>query len=263
MGNVLARLKGRSLIDGGQDKEICKGTVTINTTPPNYNQKAVSRLIKERRLAPFYPDDPEKLRKRLEKHHRRPLRGPRNHKKTFSPVTKEWLTTDMIECPICFSTYPRNINRTCCCNQPICTLCFVNLRMHNNRRICCPYCNKVALGVLYDSPQMMMAKERGAPLEEGSCNDNLGTDPLKLPTDAGIINPNSNTHQSANFYYVRRPGMASGPQNLVNGQNRQRQDSYRGSNPYRPPASTTSPSQAEHPSHRSYYYYQYSMSPFQ
>lgn len=32
------------------------------------------------------------------------------------------------ECPICFLYYPRNLNMTRCCSQPICTECFVQMK---------------------------------------------------------------------------------------------------------------------------------------
>lgn len=261
MGNALARISSRHIVDGGQDREIAKRSTSVIPPTKTYNEKAVSKLIQERRLAPFYPDDPQTLIKSIESLSRRPFRLRRS-KKTSSPVSKDWLTTDMVECPICFSSYPKNINKTCCCNQPICTLCFVNLRMHSNRRICCPYCNQVSLGVIYDSPQMIMMKERGG---SGACS-NLAEQRLDH-SQAGIHNQEA-SNSSANFYYVRRSTAVgdtatSQQSSSVQGQNRQRQSNYNNrSNPYRPPAPSSQSNSASHPSHRTYYY-QYSLFPFQ
>ncbi|KAF9971976.1 SNF1-interacting protein [Actinomortierella ambigua] len=57
-----------------------------------------------------------------------------------------------IECPICFLYYPRNINRTRCCDKPICTECFVQIKRHESSPTetpACPYCVEPHFGVLY------------------------------------------------------------------------------------------------------------------
>jgi len=59
-----------------------------------------------------------------------------------------------IECPICFLYYPRNINYTRCCDQPICTECFIQIKrtFSNPEPTCCPYCVQPNFGVIYFSP---------------------------------------------------------------------------------------------------------------
>jgi len=59
-----------------------------------------------------------------------------------------------IECPICFLYYPRNINYTRCCDQPICTECFIQIKrtFSNPEPTCCPYCVQSNFGVIYFSP---------------------------------------------------------------------------------------------------------------
>ncbi|ORX84243.1 hypothetical protein BCR32DRAFT_266457 [Anaeromyces robustus] len=59
-----------------------------------------------------------------------------------------------IECPICFLYYPRNINYTRCCDQPICTECFIQIKrtFSNPEPTCCPYCVQPNFGVTYLSP---------------------------------------------------------------------------------------------------------------
>jgi len=59
-----------------------------------------------------------------------------------------------IECPICFLYYPRNINYTRCCDQPICTECFIQIKrtFQNPEPTCCPYCVQPNFGVTYLSP---------------------------------------------------------------------------------------------------------------
>ncbi|KAL2149209.1 hypothetical protein VTH82DRAFT_8557 [Thermothelomyces myriococcoides] len=87
-----------------------------------------------------------------------------------------FLYKNAIECPICFLAYPPYLNHTRCCNQPICSECFVQIKRpdphfpegHNendpNRSAeesagllvsepaCCPYCTQPDFGVTYDPP---------------------------------------------------------------------------------------------------------------
>ncbi|GJQ11879.1 hypothetical protein GpartN1_g3670.t1 [Galdieria partita] len=48
------------------------------------------------------------------------------------------------ECPICFYFYSQ-VNRSSCCNKPICTNCFVYIQRKIRKK--CPYCNKCGLEV--------------------------------------------------------------------------------------------------------------------
>lgn len=80
------------------------------------------------------------------------------------------------ECPICFLTYPPHLNHTRCCDQPICSECFVQIKRpdphfpegHNendpnnnpeesagllvSEPACCPYCTQPDFGVTYEPP---------------------------------------------------------------------------------------------------------------
>jgi len=76
------------------------------------------------------------------------------------------------ECPICFLYYPRYLNVSRCCLQPICTECFVQIKRldphppHDDpgaqsnetphtlisEEACCPYCASCDFGVTYDPP---------------------------------------------------------------------------------------------------------------
>ncbi|KAF9519928.1 hypothetical protein BS47DRAFT_1008038 [Hydnum rufescens UP504] len=64
-----------------------------------------------------------------------------------------------VECPICFLYYPPNINRTRCCDHPICTECFVQIKRSEpttthivSEPACCPYCMQPNFGVTYAAP---------------------------------------------------------------------------------------------------------------
>ena len=85
------------------------------------------------------------------------------------------------ECPICFLTYPPYLNQTRCCDQPICSECFVQIRRpdpHQPEHVveaqnrdpnegpraedppetlisepsACPYCQQPEFGVTYEPP---------------------------------------------------------------------------------------------------------------
>ncbi|KAG9248705.1 hypothetical protein BJ878DRAFT_308617 [Calycina marina] len=93
-----------------------------------------------------------------------------------------FLYKDATECPICFLYYPPYLNKTRCCDQPICSECFVQIKRpdphppeheHNDpsnpapppessiveseslvsEPAMCPYCQQVEFGVTYDPPQ--------------------------------------------------------------------------------------------------------------
>lgn len=80
------------------------------------------------------------------------------------------------ECPICFLYYPPYLNHTRCCDQPICSECFVQIKRpdphfpegHDNQEnpednpdaadmlisepAQCPYCQQPEFGITYDPP---------------------------------------------------------------------------------------------------------------
>ncbi|KAK4153842.1 hypothetical protein C8A00DRAFT_33388 [Chaetomidium leptoderma] len=87
-----------------------------------------------------------------------------------------FLYKDATECPICFLTCPPYLNHTRCCDQPICSECFVQIKRpdphfpeghnendpnHNpeetagllvSEPACCPYCTQPDFGVTYEPP---------------------------------------------------------------------------------------------------------------
>ncbi|RDW71758.1 hypothetical protein BP5796_07792 [Coleophoma crateriformis] len=86
-----------------------------------------------------------------------------------------FLYKDSIECPICFIYYPPYLNKTRCCDQLICSECFVQIKRPDphppehgdspsttpateepealvSEPACCPYCQQPEFGVTYDPP---------------------------------------------------------------------------------------------------------------
>jgi hypothetical protein len=87
-----------------------------------------------------------------------------------------FLYKDATECPICFIYYPPYLNKTRCCDQPICSECFVQIKrpdphppehsdpssppvepQENPEALVsepanCPYCQQAEFGVTYEPP---------------------------------------------------------------------------------------------------------------
>ncbi|GAA5996171.1 Sip5p [Rhodotorula paludigena] len=67
--------------------------------------------------------------------------------------------TKALECPICFLYYPPNMVHTRCCDQPICTECFVQIKRAEptpthleSEPACCPFCMEPNFGCIYEKP---------------------------------------------------------------------------------------------------------------
>lgn len=87
-----------------------------------------------------------------------------------------FLYKDAAECPICFLYYPPYLNKTRCCDQPICSECFVQIKRpephppeHHgepgdpppepqedgtlvSEPACCPFCVQAEFGITYEPP---------------------------------------------------------------------------------------------------------------
>ncbi|KAH7103829.1 hypothetical protein BKA62DRAFT_694794, partial [Auriculariales sp. MPI-PUGE-AT-0066] len=64
-----------------------------------------------------------------------------------------------VECPICLLYYPPNINHSRCCDQAICTECFIQIKRAEptpnhlvSEPAACPYCVRDNFGVVYTPP---------------------------------------------------------------------------------------------------------------
>ncbi|GAA5991274.1 hypothetical protein JCM5350_005314 [Sporobolomyces pararoseus] len=64
-----------------------------------------------------------------------------------------------LECPICFLYYPPNMVHTRCCDQPICTECFVQIKRAEptpthleSEPAACPFCMEPNFGCVYEKP---------------------------------------------------------------------------------------------------------------
>ncbi|CAG8460422.1 9536_t:CDS:2, partial [Cetraspora pellucida] len=188
MGNTIGKDKGEETVDGGQ--LVPNGVYKV---PQDWDYRSVRKFIIERKLAPFYKglsDYDESWDEVTLTTHNLPKAGEGKKNATFSgecqsqgsreikrastlnvagatkgketsPVKtlESQLYKGAVECPICFLYYPRNINYSRCCDQPICTECFVQIKRPesgslgaNNSSAVCPYCVEPNFGVYYKSP---------------------------------------------------------------------------------------------------------------
>lgn len=163
----------------------------IYTGPKDWNQSIVAQLICERKLAPFYRpledfdeswDDEQILAHRKElptdadgaqpessssRSDTISLASKSSHKRGHNNNNSKDLTRypeaaiykGAAECPICFLYYPPNINHSRCCDQAICTECFVQIKRAEpdpkhlvSEPASCPYCVQENFGVVYAPP---------------------------------------------------------------------------------------------------------------
>ncbi|KAI0340584.1 hypothetical protein BDW22DRAFT_1359978 [Trametopsis cervina] len=192
MGN--ASSSGR----GQQEDTVDFGYLTpqgVYTGPRDWNQAIVTQLIIDRRLAPFYRpledyeeswDDEQILAHMKEPqpqetpdadtagtradtvsvtssssrtHHKRPSASSKDASKESPKQPEVGIYRDAAECPICFLYYPSNINHSRCCDQAICTECFVQIKRADpttthlvSEPASCPYCVQENFGVVYTAP---------------------------------------------------------------------------------------------------------------
>ncbi|KAF8491946.1 hypothetical protein JB92DRAFT_1256198 [Gautieria morchelliformis] len=184
MGNSVSGSKDRQI-----DETVDFGFLSpqgVYTGPQDWNQQVVGHLIVDRKLAPFYRpleeyddswDDDRILAARKGNPNAPPPPPPdlsasasstskfhhhknanKTGKETFRP-TEASVYRGAVECPICFLYYPSNINRSRCCDQAICTECFVQIKRAEpttthlvSEPASCPYCVQENFGVTYNPP---------------------------------------------------------------------------------------------------------------
>ncbi|XP_014557036.1 hypothetical protein COCVIDRAFT_15668 [Bipolaris victoriae FI3] len=119
------------------------------------------------------------------------------------------------ECPICFMYYPPHLNRTRCCDQPICSECFVQIKRPDphppehhgepgaegsppaepeeeiqlvSEPAACPYCTQTEFGVTYEPPPFrrgLVYSGQGSTHLGSATSAMSSTTSLHSPTSAG------------------------------------------------------------------------------
>lgn len=134
------------------------------------------------------------------------------------------------ECPICFLTYPPYLNKTRCCDQAICSECFVQIKRadphvpeyHPNGEArdpneglqpedppehlisepaACPYCQQPEFGVTYDPPPF----RRG--LVYSGSTTNLGATPMSSQSSLHSSQPTSPGRRRAHSLSAAAPNV--------------------------------------------------------
>ncbi|KAJ8655003.1 hypothetical protein O0I10_009399 [Lichtheimia ornata] len=145
-----------------------------SATQQDFNLRIVRNLIVERKLAPFYKglsDLPEQPNEPISIPSPPPTTATTSTSKVRSRSTstsysnngttiqgqdiKKALYKDAVECPICFLYYPANINHARCCDQPVCTECFLQIKRPvdtPSSPATCPFCMVDHFGVVYKPP---------------------------------------------------------------------------------------------------------------
>lgn len=191
MGNSIGKDKGEETVDGGQlmPHGVYKG-------PQDWDYRSVRKLIIERKLAPFYKglSDYDESWNEVTTASNLPKNGTTKGKEVPpSKSVEAQLYKGAIECPICFLYYPRNINHSRCCDQPICTECFVQIKRPengtlgaNNSPAVCPFCVEPNFGVCYKPPTF----SAGIGSESSPSTTSLNTNNLIPPSSSTTsLNP--------------------------------------------------------------------------
>ncbi|KIJ69347.1 hypothetical protein HYDPIDRAFT_24190 [Hydnomerulius pinastri MD-312] len=186
MGNT-----GSSSARGHHDETVDYGHLSpqgVYTGPQDWNHAIVTQSIVDRKLAPFYRpledynddwDDEQILAARRvlpdsdsghsdppatrvdSRDSAKPANPPKRSANLKEPsrCPEASLYRGAVECPICFLYYPSNINHSRCCDQAICTECFVQIKRTEpttthivSEPAACPYCVQENFGVVYTPP---------------------------------------------------------------------------------------------------------------
>ncbi|KLU82082.1 C2H2 zinc finger protein [Magnaporthiopsis poae ATCC 64411] len=131
-----------------------------------------------------------------------------------------FLYKDAAECPICFLYYPPYLNHTRCCDQPICSECFVQIKRADphypeghgeaenpeanpeeqaglliSEPACCPYCQQPEFGVTYEPPPF----RRGLAYSHSGPNLGVGVSGTAMSSSSSLssnLSPTSMTYPS-------------------------------------------------------------------
>ncbi|KAG6888488.1 hypothetical protein C0995_007914 [Termitomyces sp. Mi166 len=205
---------------GHHDETVDYGSLSpqgIYTGPRDWNQAVVTQLICGRRLAPFYRpledydenwDDDQILAARKEL----PTSDPDSHETVTHIETpthshaaakaskrpgalkepsrpEAAVYRGAVECPICFLYYPPNINHSRCCDQAICTECFIQIKRSEptathlvSEPAACPYCVQENFGVVYRPPPWRAGIGSENSLFAESSRQQQSTAPSSYPT---------------------------------------------------------------------------------
>ncbi|GAA5885424.1 hypothetical protein JCM6882_009616 [Rhodosporidiobolus microsporus] len=93
-----------------------------------------------------------------------------------------------LECPICFLYYPPNMVHTRCCDQTICTECFVQIKRAEptpthleSEPAACPFCTETNFGCVYQRPAPVRPTVQQSASGASGSSETSGTVPAPKP----------------------------------------------------------------------------------
>ena len=189
--------------------------------PKEYDPKLVKKLIRQRRLAPFYSGKEdaengdeeaesfdeasgEKSMKTKYKKNRTNKDDPESLEASF--FDPKLLEENLVDCPICLLAHPCNTNYTECCRQPMCTLCFTKIkRPTSGRVITCPFCNHANFAICYHKPRWLKELAKDPEMRDESVKpDPVACEAVKTVVPAHERQlPRPQQPQQPRYYYSR------------------------------------------------------------
>lgn len=176
VNNLTVPISSRSMsYDSSSPVDLTSSHAPLSSSGPNYSTNVVpstAQLLRGRAktlasLATGAKTSSSELA-------RQEVRLPKDPIIHGQPI-EAYLYKDASECPICFMYYPPYLNRTRCCDQSICSECFVQIKRPDphppehdqpgqhrppeeeaeslvSEVACCPFCVTPEFGVSYDPP---------------------------------------------------------------------------------------------------------------
>lgn len=140
------------------------------------------------------------------------------------------LYKEVQECPICFLDYPPFLNRTRCCDQPICSECFVQIKRpdphfpeHHGEEVepretdtesqlvsepaTCPYCQAPEFGVTYEPPSFRRGLAYASPSIPVGSSLNASSSSLSASSPGPSCQPQPMTRRRAQSLAANAPGV--------------------------------------------------------
>ncbi|SCV68986.1 BQ2448_2006 [Microbotryum intermedium] len=130
---------------------VIEAEATMQTTPLGSTRKS-----KDSQLAVAHATIHRERLAELIKHCERRAAANRPHREAARHDLAKQYLSKAVECPICFLYYPPPMVHTRCCDQPICTECFVQIKRAEpttthleSEPAACPFCMEPNFGCIY------------------------------------------------------------------------------------------------------------------
>ena len=141
----------------------------------------------------------------------------------YGQAIEAYLYKDASECPICFLYYPPYLNRTRCCDQPICSECFVQIKRpdphppeHHDpgdpdpsfgtqnpeeegqlvaEPAACPFCVQTEFGITFEPPPFRRGLSYNTPLNHPLANATSAMSSSSSLSSGSVLSPGSGSRR--------------------------------------------------------------------